>query len=238
MNYVPISVGPKLYLNCRACLSPSLPPPSSKIPSLTAGLIADYYQPLRAVSLSKVFSGQDDMCRRGTQSQTKARSAASYPGIELGRNLKCLFLPWCNEFVFWQPFVGIPVLLESAGFASFLNPMQNMYQTQNVIGLIHYVIKTLNMLKPSLYYLQNPGRHGPAWCIQAMLIGDNLFSVPCLWIGGLTHAILSVKILLLICGNSSTFSFIKLLPDYYHNEETQLGYCSWLMDGGGTHGGG
>lgn len=111
------------------CLSPSLPPPSSKIPSLTAGLTADYYQPLRAVSLSKVFSGQDDMCRRGTQSQTKARSAASYPGIELGRNLKCLFLPLCNEFVCWQPFVGIPVLLESAGFASFLNPMQNMYQT-------------------------------------------------------------------------------------------------------------
>lgn len=36
------------------------------------------------------------------------------------------------------------------------------------------------------------------------------------------HAIISVKILLLICGNSSTFSFIKLSPDPDHNEETQL----------------
>lgn len=36
------------------------------------------------------------------------------------------------------------------------------------------------------------------------------------------HAIISVKILLLIFGNSSTFSFIKLLPNSDHNEETQL----------------
>lgn len=40
-------------------------------------------------------------------------------------------------------------------------------------------------------------------------------------------AIISVKILLLICGNSSTFSFIKLLPGSDHSEETQLRHSSW-----------
>lgn len=40
------------------------------------------------------------------------------------------------------------------------------------------------------------------------------------------HMIVSVKILLLICGNFSTFSFIKLLPNYDHNEETHLRHCS------------
>lgn len=48
------------------------------------------------------------------------------------------------------------------------------------------------------------------------------------------HAIVSIKILLLICGNPSTFSFIKFLPDFDYNKETQLRALQ-LIDGWGEN---
>lgn len=198
------------------------PPPLSKIPSLTAGLMAKYKQPLGAVNLHSISRPACHEPKRVTI-RTKAGSAASHPRRELSRNLRHVGFPLNVKSSFFdilstpitQQNVGITVLPEYASFSSFLN-----------------VIKTQNMFK--LYYFQNPGTHGPAWCTQAMLTGDKLFSVPWLWIRGLMHAIISAKIPLLICGNFSTFGFIKLLPNSDHNEETQLRHSSWLTEGGRT----
>lgn len=130
--FVLISARSKLYLNCRACLSPPPPLPLSKIPSVTAGLTAERYQPLRAVSLNRVFPGQHAMCQRVTATG-RSQPSRQPPAVELSRNLGrvCFCLLGTRSFFdilptpTAQPIAEITALPESAGFASFV--MRGMY---------------------------------------------------------------------------------------------------------------